>query len=151
MSKVAVVLKSIVMACVLSFVLINAVSAAEKSNIKLEQFWVVLPPVVAKSTAGYGIIKNTGNKAVRLVGIRSNAATIMLHRTEISSGMVQMTHLPSVLIEPNSELVLEPMSFHLMLSNIADKVFKGAAEITLILEFDKADAIEIEVPVRPRW
>ena len=75
----------------------------------------------------------------------------MLHKTEISSGMTQMMHLSSVVIEPDSELVLEPMSFHLMLSNIADKVFKNAAEITRILEFDKADTIEIEVPIRPRW
>jgi len=75
----------------------------------------------------------------------------MLHKTEIDSGMAQMIHMPNIVIEAGSELVLEPMSFHLMLSDLSEGVFKQGETIMLLLEFEKMGVIKIEVPIVPAW
>ncbi len=120
----------------------------DKPLIKIEQFWIMLPPAVAHNTAGYGVIKNEGNQADTLKSIKSDYASIMLHKTAIESGMARMIHQPNVTIEAHSELVLEPMSFHLMLMNLDKKIFSSETEITLRFEFEKSGVIEIKVPVR---
>lgn len=125
--------------------------ADSKPDIQFENFWLVLPPPVARSTAAYGIIKNNGDQADTLIRICSDAASVMLHKTEIVSGMANMVHMMNVVIEPNSELVLEPMSFHLMFMDLSDVIFEDGAEITVLFEFEKAGEIEVKLPIRSAW
>jgi periplasmic copper chaperone A len=122
-------------------------SVCSYADIETKDFRIILAPAVAKSTAGYGVIKNVGAEADTLIDISSDAAMVMLHKTEINSGMAQMIHMPNIVIE----LVLEPMSFHLMLSGLSAEQFKQGETITLLLEFEKAGMIEIEVPIVPAW
>jgi len=75
----------------------------------------------------------------------------MLHKTEIDSGMAQMIHMPNIVIEAGSELVLEPMSFHLMLSGLSAELFKQGQYISIIFEFEKAGEIKVEIPVQAPW
>ncbi len=136
------------------FILIGAMTSSYADTgpkIEFEKFWVVSPPSVARSTAGYGVIKNTGDEADTLIRICSSAADVMLHKTEIVSGMAKMLHMSNTVIEPNSELVLEPMSFHLMFMDMSDVFFKEGAEITLRLEFEKSGVIELILPIRSSW
>ncbi len=135
----------------LLFVFISNSYAEDKPNIQFEDFWIVSPPEVARSAAGYGIIRNTGNEADTLTHICTESASVMLHKTEIESGMAKMIHLKNIVIEPNSELVLKPMSFHLMFMDLSDDFFKENAEITLYLEFEKSGRFEIKLPVRSSW
>jgi len=126
-------------------------SVCSHADIETKEFRIILAPAVAKSTAGYGVIKNVGAEADTLIDISSDAAMVMLHKTEINLGMAQMIHMPNIVIEAGSELVLEPMSFHLMLSGLSAEQFKQGETITLLLEFEKAGMIEIEVPIVPAW
>lgn len=120
----------------------------EKPQIKIDTFWVVLPPAVANSTAGYGIIKNEGGQADTLIAIECDNAHVMLHKTEINSGRAQMIHLHNMTIEAHSELVLKPMSFHLMLMNLDKETFSSETDITLRFTFEKSGVIDVKVPVR---
>lgn len=104
-----------------------------------------------KNTAAYGVIKNAGLTTDTLIDISSNAATVMLHKTEIDSGMARMIHMPKIVIKPSEELVLEPMSFHIMLSDISAETFKEGNKITLFFEFEKAGVVKVEAPVVPLW
>lgn len=142
--------KSVVVLLVL-FSWVTSISAESGPEIQLESFWIVQPPSVARSTAGYGIIKNTGDEADTLIRICSEAADVMLHQTKIVSGMAKMVHMTNTVIEPNSELVLEPMSFHLMFMGLSDVMFEEGAEITLLFEFEKSGEIELKVPIRTSW
>ena len=110
-----------------------------------------MPPDVARSTAGYGIIKNKGDEADTLIRICSDAAEVMLHQTKVASGMAKMIHMSNTIIEPNSELVLEPMSYHLMFIGLSEVMFEEGAEITLLLEFEKSGEIELTLPIRSSW
>jgi copper(I)-binding protein len=133
------------------FICIGSSYAEDKPNIQFENFWIVSPPEVARSAAGYGVIKNTGNVADTLIHICTESASVMLHKTEIKSGMAKMIHLKNIVIESNSELVLEPMSFHLMFMDLSEDFFKENAEITLYLEFEKSGRFKVKLPVRSSW
>jgi copper(I)-binding protein len=139
----------IVLLVLLSWV--TSTYAESGPDIQFENFWVVTPPSVARSTAGYGIIKNTGDEADTLIRVCSDAANVMLHQTKIVSGMAKMIHMSNTVIEPNSELVLEPMSFHLMFMGMSELMFEEGAEITVLFEFEKSGEIEITVPIRSSW
>jgi copper(I)-binding protein len=142
--------KSVVVLLVL-FSWVTSISAESGPVIQFENFWIVQPPSVARSTAGYGIIKNTGDEADTLIRICSEAANVMLHQTKIVSGMAKMVHMTNTVIEPNSELVLEPMSFHLMFMGLSDVMFEEGAEITLLFEFEKSGEMELTLPIRSNW
>ena len=139
-------IKLLILSVIIAVQVLPALKA--QPEIKLEQFWVVLPPAVARNTAGYGVIKNEGNEEDRLIGIQSDSATIMLHKTEIKSGMARMIHSPHMTIKSHSELVLEPMSFHLMLTDLDMTTLFEGAEIILQFKFEKSGDIDIAVPVR---
>ena len=124
---------------------------AAQPQIELNDFHVALPPDVARSTAGYGIIRNTGSEDDILLDIRSNAGSVILHKTELSSGLARMIHMSEVSIEAYSELVLEPMSFHLMFFDLCPVVFVEGGRVTLAFEFEKSGVIEIEVPLKSNW
>jgi len=126
-------------------------NADKQPNIETESFWIVLPPEVARHTAGYGIIKNTGEASDTLLKITSNAGAVMLHKTEIQSGKARMTHIPNIVIEAHSELVLKPMSFHLMFSDLSPVIFIDGSKATLFLEFEQSGIIKINILIRPNW
>jgi len=121
--------------------------ADSKPKIVTEQLRVILPPSVASSTSAYGIIKNTGGAADTLISVSSNAGMVMLHKTDISKGMAQMNHVGEYVLEAGAELVLKPMSYHLMIMNVNHKLIKKDAEVTLILEFEKYGKLALKVPV----
>jgi periplasmic copper chaperone A len=135
----------------LIFFIVMLFSVSSYADIETENFRIILAPAVAKSTAGYGVIKNVGSTADTLIEISSDAAMVMLHKTEINSGMAQMIHMLNIVIEAGSELVLKPMSYHLMLVDLSADSFKQGDIITLKLEFEKAGVINVEVPIVPAW
>ncbi|MBL1321869.1 MAG: copper chaperone PCu(A)C [Methylophaga sp.] len=143
--------KNSIVILLILFSWISNLSAESGPDIQFENFWIVQPPNVARSTAGYGIIKNTGDEADTLIRVCSEAAEVMLHQTKIESGMAKMVHMTNTVIEPNSELVLEPMSFHLMFMGLSDVMFEEGAEITLLFEFEKSGEIEVKLPIRSSW
>lgn len=145
------VIKNIFLLIVVIVAFTNTSYADNKPDIQTEKFWIVLAPEVARTTAGYGVIKNNGDEADTLIRISSNVATVMLHKTEIDSGMARMVHMPNIVIEPHSELVFEPMSFHLMFSDLTPAILSEDGEITLLLEFEKSGVIEVKAPILPAW
>lgn len=125
--------------------------ADNQPNIELNNFKVTLPPEVARSTAGYGVIKNTGNAPDTLLNISSNGGSVMLHKTDIESGMARMIHMTNTVIEAGEELILEPMSFHLMFTDLCPVIFVEGGTVTISFEFEKSGIIDIEVPLKSPW
>ncbi len=144
-------LKSFFILFMLLFTLNNHAYADCQPNIRIENFWIVQPPDIARSTAGYGVIKNTGNAADTLLKVSSNAGSVMMHKTEVKSGIAKMIHLSGKVIEAGSELVFKPMSYHLMFSDLAESVYHQGEKVTLIFEFEQSGIIKVEVPVRASW
>ncbi len=118
-----------------------------KINIVTEKMRVILPPSVAKSTSVYGTIKNTGDVPDTLINMSTDAGMIMLHKTEIENGMAQMNHIDDFVLSSGAELVLKPMSYHLMLMGINHDIIKKGGEVTIMLEFKEAGKVTVKVPV----
>ncbi|AUZ85823.1 copper chaperone PCu(A)C [Methylophaga nitratireducenticrescens] len=137
----------------LFFMLSLCFSTSIYADITTENFRIIKAPEVAKSTAGYGVIKNTGDEDDTLIAIHSDKAMVMLHKTEVNAdtGMAKMVHLSKTVIEAHSELVLEPMSYHLMLSNFADGFFNDNEIIIVWFEFEKAGKMQVEIPLKASW
>ncbi|GAA0426058.1 hypothetical protein GCM10009133_38270 [Cocleimonas flava] len=123
------------------------VMADNSSTISTQQLRVILPPPVATSAAAYGVIENTGNVQDTLINISSDAGMIMLHKSEIIDGMAKMNHVEDYVFEPGAQLILKPMSYHLMFMNINHDVIKQDGEVLVTLEFEKAGKLKINVPV----
>jgi len=151
MNNLAVVKRMFLLLLMLLVVFFNTSYADNQPTIEIEKFWVVLPPAVARSTAGYGVIRNTGEASDTLLNIRSDAGSVMLHKTDIESGMAHMLHMTNSVIEAHSELTLEPMSYHLMFTELCPIVFIEGGNTTLWFEFEKSGVIEIKAPIRPSW
>ena len=127
---------------------VYADNLSEKPAISFDNFHVVLAPCVASSTAAYGVIKNNGKQADTLLGISSNAGAVMLHQTKITSGLAQMNHIDEYDIKSGGTLVLKPMSYHLMITNINHDVIKKDGKVQMNFEFSKAGVIKLDVPVK---
>jgi copper(I)-binding protein len=128
--------------------LMGTVFADEDSTIITENLRVILPPSVARSTSAYGVIKNKGSSPVTLINVSSNAAgMVMLHKTDIKDGMAEMNHIERYVIDAGAELVLKPMSYHLMFVNINHDIIKESSTVNLILEFEKIGKISFKLPV----
>jgi copper(I)-binding protein len=125
----------------------NQSYANGKPNIEIENLRVILPPPVARSTAAYGNIKNTGDAPDTLIKLSSDAGMVMLHQTEITDGRAKMNHIEAYVIQPDKSLVLKPMSHHIMLMEINHDVVKKGGKIMLTLEFEKSGVIKYEIPV----
>lgn len=129
---------------------LTSLSSISNAEIVTENFRIMMAPKVAKSTAGYGVIKNTGDEADTLISICSDTVDVMFHKTEIRSGMAKMIHLSDVVIEAGQELVLEPMSYHLMLFDFHSAEFKEGGKVTLFLNFKEAGVVKVEASIVTR-
>jgi len=127
--------------------LASSMTVMAKPHIEIEKLRVILPPSVARSTAVYGFIKNTGDESDTLMKIRSNAGMVMLHQTEITSGRAQMNHIKTYVINAGKTLTLKPMSYHMMLMGINHEILKKNGQISLTLEFKKQGALVFKIPV----
>ncbi len=124
-----------------------SLSFISNAEIVTENFRVMMAPKIAKNTAGYGVIKNTGSEADTLNSVCSDTVDVMFHKTEIRSGMAKMVHLSDVVIKAGQELVLEAMSYHLMLFDFHSAEFKEGGKITFFLNFKKAGVVKVEASI----
>lgn len=146
-NRLAIIKVSILAASTIILAVSYNAYANNQTNIRLENFWISQAPNVARSTAGYGTIKNIGSEPDTLISIRSNAASmVMLHETKINSGMGGMEHVSSFVIKPGTELILKPMSFHLMLMKLTSNFTRGE-KVKLWFKFINAGEIETDAPI----
>ena len=123
-------------------------NVSHKPAINFENLRAILPPPVAGSTSVYGTIKNNGDASDTLIGISSNAGMVMLHQSVVDeSGQAQMNHIESYELKPNQQLILKPMSYHIMLMNLNHDIVKQDGNVKLSFTFKNAGLIEQIIPV----
>jgi len=134
------------------FVLIFAVitcHANNLNNIQIKDFYIVMLPG-ADNASGYGVIVNAGDKADMLMSVSSNNTSIMLHQTQIHTGMANMVRSLNFLIKAKDSFVLKPMSYHLMLTHISKDIDRETNTIIIKFEFKNSDAISVKIPILSR-
>lgn len=106
-------------------------------------------PPNAPVSAGYMVIRNTGQQADRLVaGSADFAGKVEVHEMAMDGGVMKMRPVTGGLeIPAGGEVELKPGGYHLMFMQLGEKLEEGAT-VKGRLVFEKAGEVEIEFPVR---
>lgn len=104
-------------------------------------------PTGAKTAAAYLTIVNHGTSADRLVGASTPLADrLQFHQETNDNGIMRMRELPSVTVDPGSSVTLKPGGMHIMMIGLNQQL-KERQSFPLVLEFEKAGKITLQVPI----
>jgi copper(I)-binding protein len=104
-------------------------------------------PPGAKVAGAFMSIENQGKEADRLVGASSPAAGIVeIHEMAMDGGVMTMRAVKGIDVKPGATVELRPGGYHVMLEDLKAPLKQGD-QIPLVLNFEKAGALEIRVKV----
>jgi copper(I)-binding protein len=107
----------------------------------------LVPPSTA-NTAVFMVIRNQGDKDVKLLSAETPAAkTTELHTVIEEDGMKKMRPVANIPIKARSETALKPGDYHLMLIGLNRPLQEGE-EVALTLRFDDGSSQAVVAPVR---
>lgn len=109
---------------------------------------VRLVPPSAMATAAYMVLKNSGDKDVKLVNAENSATKITELHTHINEdGMMKMRRVSDIEIKAKSETLLQPGGLHVMMIDI-NKPLKEGQKVTITLGFDDGSTKEVKATVK---
>jgi copper(I)-binding protein len=123
--------------------------AAEIAQIEVAGAWARPTGGQSRISAAYMTIANKGDAGDMLKSARTpKAEAVELHQTTMTAaGVMQMRKVEDGLpVEAGGSLALKPGGAHFMLLGLEDALEAGE-ELILTLEFAKAGAVEVVVPV----
>lgn len=130
------------------FIAIWAGAALADGMISIGDPHVRLVPPSAENTAIFMVIRNQGDKDVKLIRAESPAAkTVELHTVIDEGGMKKMRPVPSIAVKAKGETELQPGDYHVMLIGL-NKPLQEGNEVPLTLRFDDGSSQSLKVPVR---
>ena len=117
-------------------------------DLVVEDAWARATPGTAAPGGAYFTVRNLGDAPVRLIDIRSEAATMVtIHETEIDAqGIARMSAVLEAVIAPGEALTLEPGGLHAMLMDLSEPLVEGET-LALTLGFEGGDELTIDVPI----
>ncbi|HJU07372.1 MAG TPA: copper chaperone PCu(A)C [Rhodanobacteraceae bacterium] len=122
--------------------------AAAASSLKAEHGWVRWLPA-SLPAAGYVVIRNDGDKPVKLTGADSpDYGMAMLHRSMQKNGSDSMEMVDAIGIPAHGSVALAPGGYHLMLTD-AKHAIKPGDTVHVSLHFDDGETLRVTWPVRP--
>ena len=118
-------------------------------NIVITDAWVREVPPGSNVSAAYMTIENRGDVSDKLMAISSDAAeNIEIHISNVDEdGVAKMEMLKVLELPPGQKVELKPGGIHLMLIGLNESLV-GKEKVDIILSFDKAEKINIQVPVK---
>ncbi|HLO63798.1 MAG TPA: copper chaperone PCu(A)C [Azonexus sp.] len=127
-----------------------AVFAGAADNVAVQDPYVRLAPPNAPATGAFMVIKNNGDKDVKLVKADNSASKITeLHTHLNEGGVMKMRPVPAVEIKAKGEAVLKPGGLHIMMIDLKAPMKEGdVVPITLTFDDGSAKTVDAKV-VRP--
>lgn len=135
---------------ILSFTFLASLNAAAAGKEPVvSNAWARATPSVVDKGAGYMVIGNTSDQAIRLTSVETPAAReVQLHETLAEEGQMRMQHLDKGLTVPaGGTVALKPKGPHLMLIDLKGPLVPGD-EHPLTLEFSNGVAVNTSLEVR---
>ena len=124
------------------------VSTAAFAQVEVQNPWSRATPPGAKIAAGYMVIRNNGAQPDRLVGASSPLARkVEPHVTMREGDVMKMREVKGYDVPAHGSFELKPNGAHLMLVDIK-RPFKDGDKVPLVLRFEKAGEVKLELPVR---
>lgn len=135
----------------LGLILVFFVSACQalERGIEPHNYWIRAAQK-GENTAMYMLLHNhSSTKSDELIGASSDVAEVIeLHETKMdSSGIMQMSPLPSIPLPPDAEVHFEPGGLHLMFIGLKQDL-KPGDKVKVTLHFRNREDITLTVPVR---
>lgn len=131
--------------------LASAASAQLATDIAITTPYTFETGASASSAAGYMSITNSGATDDRLIGVRTDGAMAMIHKTEVDdNGVARMQHQMSGVPIPAGETVtFAPGGLHIMLTGLGAPVPVGAV-MPVTLTFEAAGDVPAALEVIAR-
>jgi periplasmic copper chaperone A len=122
--------------------------AKESAAVHVSAAWIrVLPG--ALPNAGYAVLHNDSDSAVKLVGASSPAyGQVMLHKSSESGGVSRMHMVPSLTIPAHGKVEFAPGGYHLMLMRAVHPV-KPGTHVAIQLRFADGSILHAGFLARP--
>ncbi len=110
----------------------------------------VAEPVDRNAAAAYLTLRNDTPQEDTLLGVIADVAeSVEIHETVEEGSMRRMMAVPRLVIQPRSDMRLEPGGRHLMLMKLQRQLVAGDS-VTLTLTMARVGAMEIRAAVMPR-
>lgn len=125
------------------------VAAGKGSPIVVTDSWATVAPTGVKQAAGFLTISNASGTDDRLLSATSpRAARMEVHEMGMEGSMTTMRELKSGIAVPAGATVsLKPTGDHLMFVDLSAPLGVGET-VPVTLTFEKAGAVQVELPVR---
>lgn len=126
------------------------VFAGSADQVVVQDPYVRLAPPNAPATGAFMVIKNNGDKDVKVVKAENTASKVTeLHTHLNEGGVMKMRPVPSVEIKARGEAVLKPGGMHVMLIDLKAAMKEGdIVPITFTFEDGSTKKVDAKV-VRP--
>lgn len=127
-----------------------AVFAGAADNVAVQDAYVRLAPPNAPATGAFMVIKNNGDKDVKVLKADNPASKVTeLHTHLNEGGVMKMRPVPAVDIKAKGEAVLKPGGLHIMMIDLKAPMKEGdVVPITLTFDDGSAKTVDAKV-VRP--
>lgn len=123
------------------------VLAAAADNITVQDPYVRLAPPNAPATGAFMVIKNNGDKEVKVLKADNPASRVTeLHTHLNEGGVMKMRPVPSIDIKAKGEAVLKPGGLHVMLIDLKAPMKEGDS-VPITLTFDDGSSKQVEAKV----
>ncbi len=132
---------------VVGLMLSSAVLAGAADHVSVEDPYVRLAPPNAPATGAFMVIRNNGDKDVRMVKADNPASRVTeLHTHLNDGGIMKMRPVPAVEIKAKGEAVLKPGGLHIMMIDLKTAIKEGDV-IPMTLTFDDGSSKQVDAKV----
>jgi len=122
--------------------------ALADTKLEIDDAWIAEAPPVSKVMAAYMEIANETRQDHQATSMQCKEfERAEFHRTVEKDGMARMEHQQVLNIKANSELVLKPGGYHIMLFNPARRLQAGD-KTGCSLTFDGGSRVNFELEVK---
>jgi len=134
----------------LSGLLLSAgVFAGAADQVVVQDPYVRLAPPNSPATGAFMVIKNNGDKDVKVVKADNTASKVTeLHTHLNENGVMKMRPVASIEVKAKGEAVLKPGSLHVMLIDLKAPL-KDGDTVPITLTFDDGSSKSVDAKVRP--
>lgn len=131
--------------CSLGF---GAPALAGSEDVAVEGAWSRASVGVSRPGAAYMVIRNDGDDAVTLTGVRTDLAMKPeIHRSSTNTqGVSSMARVGEIEIAPGETVALEPGGLHAMLMGLQRPMVEGEA-FMLTVVFADGGEVTVQVPI----
>ena len=121
--------------------------AGAADSVTVQDPYVRLAPPNAPATGAFMVIRNGGDKDVKVVKADNPASKVTELHTHINdNGVMRMRPVPAIEVKARGEAVLQPGGLHVMLIDLKAPMMEGDT-VPLTLTFDDGSTKKVDAKV----